>query len=326
MLKRTNASPFLSIIIPCYNTARFIGRTIEMLLQQDLSDCELILVNDGSTDNTLSILQKYESVPNIVILNQMNQGVSVARNAGLSVARGKYVYFLDSDDTLTDGSLKYFKQAIMSHPDCQFFAFGYETRRSGITGRKYVFPRFDDKEISGRILTQSFLSKKLCVHICSCIYERKFLTDNQLRFKEGVTIGEDVLFLLQTMFCVSKVYYSKRVSFVYQIRNDSAMQGYKSYSRAQYKSQQLFQEFLLPIAQTRKDYRRSIYFFLLYSYISNLVHYIKSPLKDKTLNACFVSDGNIRYKRNFTMNIPCWFMMKLSMFIPIRLILKLIKS
>ena len=173
----------LSIIIPCYNSEKFIAKTINMLLRQDLSNCELLLINDGSTDGTLSVLQKYRSIPEVVIINQVNKGVSEARNAGLLVAQGQYIYFLDSDDMLTDGSLSYFKSILSKHADCQLFCFGYETKKNGMFDKRYVFQRFDDKEISGRILTQSFLSKKLCVHICSCIYERRFLIDNQLGFR-----------------------------------------------------------------------------------------------------------------------------------------------
>lgn len=91
----------MSIIIPCYNSDRFINNTIKMLLCQDLSDCELILVDDGSIDSTLQVLQKYESSDsNVRVISQLNQGVSAARNTGMLAARGKYIYFLDSDDTL----------------------------------------------------------------------------------------------------------------------------------------------------------------------------------------------------------------------------------
>lgn len=320
-----NPQPLISIIIPCYNSDRFIGNTIEMLLQQDMPDCELILVNDGSTDMTLSVLQKYKSMSDVIIIDQNNQGVSVARNTGLSVARGKYVYFLDSDDTLTDGTLKYFKQIIVAHPNCQLFAFGYEARRNGVTDKKYVFPRFDSKEMSGRVLTQNFLSKKFCVHICSCIYERSFLINNQLNFEHGLTIGEDVLFLLKTMFRIDRAYYSARISFIYQIREDSAMQGYKSYSHTQYKSHTVLREFLLPIARNDKSIRRYINFFLLFSYLSNLRYYLKSNFKSKELNKQFIEDGKIRYEQNFTSNIYYWLAMKIVLFIPIKLILLIMK-
>lgn len=87
-----NQIPILSIIIPCYNSEKFIGSTVEMLLRQDLSDCELILVNDGSTDDTLLILQKYESAENnILVIDQPNRGVSAARNTGMLAAHGRYI-------------------------------------------------------------------------------------------------------------------------------------------------------------------------------------------------------------------------------------------
>lgn len=317
--------PVLSIIIPCYNGERFIDDTLRMMLQQDLADCELIVINDGSTDNTSSILRKYESYPQIRIINQPNQGVSVARNNGLSAAQGRYIYFFDSDDALTDGSVKYFKQLIAEHPNCQMFALGYETRRNGVVEKKYVYPSFDKKELSGRELMQNFLTKKFCIHICSCIYERRYLLDNHFCFKPGIAIGEDVLFLLQTMFSVKRVFYSERLSFVYQIRNDSAMQGYKSYSMKQYNSHTLLREYLLPIANMDNSMSNYIYFFLLFSYLSNLRYYMKSDVKSVEINRQFVKDGGIRYKACWGGNFFLWMLMKLTMFFPLRLSLQMVK-
>lgn len=317
----------LSIIIPCYNSGRFIRRSIEMLLRQGLSDCELILVNDGSTDDTLFLLREYErAYPDIYVIDHENQGVSVARNKGLAAARGEYVYFLDSDDTLTDGSLAYFKRTIAGHPDCQMFAFGYESRRGDVVEKKYISSRFDHQEISGRVLTRNFLAKRFCVHIGSCVYKRTFLIENQFYFPSGVTIGEDVLFLLRTLFQVDKAYYSQRVSFIYQIRDDSTMRGYKSYSRAQYRSHTMLRDFLLPIAKRDKKMRKYINFFLLFSYISNLRYYLCADFKDEEINRRFIHDSDIRFRKNFIGNIAYWMAMKLMIFVPIRFVLKLFKS
>lgn len=322
-----NQIPILSIIIPCYNSEKFIGSTVEMLLRQDLSDCELILVNDGSTDDTLLILQKYESAENnILVIDQPNRGVSAARNTGMLAAHGRYIYFLDSDDTLTDGTLPHFKQVVSEHPDCQMFAFGYETRRDGVKVKKYVYPRFDNKHFSGRIFIRLFLSKKICVHICSSIYERNFLLDNQLFFKQGVRIGEDILFLLQAMSQVEKVYHSARTSFIYQIRNDSTMQGYKSYSDEQYESHVELCNYLFSMARQDKSISKYVNFFLLFSYMSNLRYYLRSNLRSKELNERFIADGTIRYKRNFIENISYWIVMKMTVLIPLRIILRILKS
>lgn len=315
----------ISIIIPCYNSGKFIANTIEMLLKQNISECELILINDGSTDNTLDILKRYETNENIRIINQANQGVSVARNKGIRVAQGKYIYFLDSDDTLADGTLLHFKNVLIAHPNCQIYTFGYETRIGDIINKHYVFPHYDNQILSGQEIMKNFLSKKLCIHICSGIYEHQFLSDHQLKFKPGVKIGEDVLFILQSMKQANQVYYSKRLTFIYQIRDDSAMQGYKSYSKEQYYSHTLLRKYLLPIAENDKSMRNTIHFFLLFSYLSNLRYYLKSNLKDKELNSYFIKDGNIRYKPNLTNNLYMWLVMRISILIPLRLILYIMK-
>lgn len=319
--------PCISIIIPCYNSEHFICTTIDMLLCQHISEYELILVNDGSKDNTLSILRQYETAnDNIRVIDQPNQGVSVARNNGMLAARGKYIYFLDSDDTLTEGTLSHFKQVVTEHSDCQMFLFGYETRRNGIRDKSYVFPQFDGVVFSGRILQHNFLSKKLCCNICSCIYDRAFVLENKFILKPGLKIGEDVLFLLQLMFKVDKVYYSGRLSFIYQIRDDSAMQGYKSYSNTQYEAYMEWKKFLTTIVEKDASIRNYVNFFLLFAYISNLRYYLRSNVKSKELNTRFITDGNIRFKKNFVGNISYWIAMKAIMFIPIRLILNILKK
>ena len=96
----------LSVIVPAYNAEAFIERCLDSLLAQDLNvSHEIIVINDGSTDDTTRILQKYAVMPSVTILSQPNQGPSAARNAGLDVAVGKYVFFLDADDFAEPGVL-----------------------------------------------------------------------------------------------------------------------------------------------------------------------------------------------------------------------------
>ncbi|GHV89476.1 hypothetical protein AGMMS50267_18360 [Spirochaetia bacterium] len=117
----------ISIIIPAYNSARFIENTLTMLISQDLNDCEIIVVNDGSTDTTQSICETFVSqYPEMKLINQSNQGVSAARNTGINAAQGKYIYFFDSDDTLTTDTLSYFKKVIKNNASIDIYTFGYE--------------------------------------------------------------------------------------------------------------------------------------------------------------------------------------------------------
>ena len=102
---RTNI--LLSIIIPCYNVEKFIKNTLNSILEENLEDYEIILINDGSVDNTLSIIQEYSRIYKFIkIITQKNQGVSEARNIGIKYSEGKYIYFLDGDDYLVKGELK----------------------------------------------------------------------------------------------------------------------------------------------------------------------------------------------------------------------------
>ena len=96
----------LSIIIPVYNVERYLPECIERLIFQIDNSCEVILVNDGSTDGSSLLCQKYSSVyHNFKLINQKNMGLSRARNAGIKVANGEYLLFLDSDDYLVDDAI-----------------------------------------------------------------------------------------------------------------------------------------------------------------------------------------------------------------------------
>ena len=91
--------PKVSVIIPVYNTAEFVGECLDSLLNQTLTNIEIICVDDGSTDDSLFILRKYAEVDKrITVLTQQNKGAGVARNYGMSVAKGEYLSFLDSND------------------------------------------------------------------------------------------------------------------------------------------------------------------------------------------------------------------------------------
>ncbi len=97
----------VSIIIPAYNAGRFIAETIDSVLKQTYKDWELIIVNDGSTDNTQKIVEEYRSNnPTVHIINQENKGVSNARNAGIKKASGEFIAFLDADDVWMEDNLK----------------------------------------------------------------------------------------------------------------------------------------------------------------------------------------------------------------------------
>jgi glycosyltransferase involved in cell wall biosynthesis len=96
--------PLISIIIPCFNAELFIKETLESILNQTEQDFEIVLVNDGSVDNTISIIESIND-SRIILMNQVNSGVSIARNNGLIQAQGEFVVFFDADDLMTSNFL-----------------------------------------------------------------------------------------------------------------------------------------------------------------------------------------------------------------------------
>lgn len=106
-----------SVIIPVYNGEKFIENAIKSVLEQTTSDWELIIVNDGSTDNTISVLKKYQDNEKIKIISQANSGVSVARNTGVKNSKGNYIAFLDADDVWHKNHLEVMQTLAGKYPD-----------------------------------------------------------------------------------------------------------------------------------------------------------------------------------------------------------------
>ena len=316
----------ISIIIPCYNSAKFVNSTIEMLLKQDLNNCELILVDDGSKDNTLEVLQQYEDWDNVCVIHQENAGVSVARNTGLAAARGRYVYFLDSDDALMPGTLDFYRQVLREHPSCKMFCFGYEMLKDGLLKKRYAYPSFDNHEYGGQLLMQNLLMKKFCVNICSSIFDRSFLLNNNLNFSSGTRIGEDSLFMYQVMLQVGiRIYYSSRICFLYQLRDDSVTQAYRIFNEDSYNSIRLKFNLFSNYSKTHKEMRPYISYFMCFIYLSNLYRYLCSDTSNTYLNRCFYEDRHLRYCPLSLVTHRWWFLMFFSRFIPVKLLLTICK-
>lgn len=266
-----------------------------MLLQQDMSGCELILVNDGSTDNTLSILQAYESSPNIVILSQANQGVSVARNVGLSVARGRYVYFLDSDDKLPSGTIAKWSKWLTNAGDLDILIFGYVSLRENKIVRNFAVPNYDKRYFSGEELLKLFLLKKIFVHNSSCLYSKAFLQKNNFQYKAGIKIAEDVEWLIKVFAVAHKVFYFKDICWNYVIRENSAIHINDKYSNDFFESFLLLKNVLTELGQRKIQLLKACNFFIGVSYSINLYRYITSKYYDARIEREFVREKRVLF-------------------------------
>ncbi len=118
----TQQAPLVSVIIPCYNQAHYLGEAIESVLRQTYTRYEIVVVDDGSSDNTLEVAAGYRDVR---LVRQENRGLPAARNAGFRASHGDYVVFLDSDDRLLAEALAAGLSCFSRHPECAFVFGGY---------------------------------------------------------------------------------------------------------------------------------------------------------------------------------------------------------
>ncbi|MCL2174290.1 glycosyltransferase [Candidatus Saccharibacteria bacterium] len=195
--------PLLSIIIPVFNAEKSIGGLVAHVLEQAMADFELILINDGSEDDSLAIIEKFEKEdPRVQVFSQTNHGQSSARNVGISRARGKYIIFLDADDDIEPTMIeKLSGRMIETRVDlvvCQMrqnfikndrivsstivYAAPLPEHRSGEDFRTYVVRLLG---INGRLY-----------HPANKIYRTDLIKKHGVKFQEGLNFGEDLTFNL----------------------------------------------------------------------------------------------------------------------------------
>ena len=208
--------PKLSIIIPAYNAEQYIKPCLDSILQnskESLSETEIIVVNDGSTDNTLKILESYNQYKNIKIHTTKNKGVSAARNLGISLAKGDWITFIDADDTISD----------------HFVDKNIPRFNEDILIKCEVVNQISDKAQVGRAVsktTREFLHGLILGQIngfsVSYFYDSKIL--KSIRFREDIYFMEDLVFLMEYLKkCkVKKIIEYKDAFYLYRNNMESA--------------------------------------------------------------------------------------------------------
>ena len=182
---------FLSVIIPIYNAEKYLSECLESLLEQDLSreDYEIICINDGSTDCSLEILKEYAAnYSNVFIIDQCNKGVCRARNAGLEIARGDYVWFIDADDFIQDSAFGKLK-SITAQSSCDMLTVGCYTFYEALSE--------EEQELKKHYQIRENLFGN-DVYVILHLFRTSFLRDNGLRFKHlKLKYSEDTIFVYE---------------------------------------------------------------------------------------------------------------------------------
>ncbi|MBD5385734.1 glycosyltransferase family 2 protein [bacterium] len=212
-------TPFkLSIIIPCYNVGEYIGNTLDSILKQTDKSWEVIAVDDGSTDNTLDILHSFsKDNSRIKVITQNNSGVSIARNEGLKLATGNYVYFLDGDDTIATNLVEEVNQYV-HHRHSDIILFGFKEQKSPSKERIHL-PKSNKKQT----LLNKFLTNQQLIHICSCVFNREFIINQNIIFDRATSFSEDREFISLSLDKADSIGIIRKVLYTYLYRETSAM-------------------------------------------------------------------------------------------------------
>lgn len=225
----------LSVILPVYNVEKYVFQCIRSIYMQEMDekDFEVIVVNDGTPDNSMSVIKPLLSKhSNILILEQENQGVSIARNNGLKNAGGEYVLFIDPDDVIIPGSLKYLlEQALINMPDVLIGDYvkmrntQIEDLLSGKENREAMFGSqgngISEVKDGGDYFIQCY-NPAAGYTFCN-FYKRRFLVENKLTYRPGITFTEDTLFTLHCFLHATRIIRCSEFFYIYRQHSASAM-------------------------------------------------------------------------------------------------------
>lgn len=214
----------VSVIIPVHNGEKYIGRCIDSLIKQEFSNWELIVIDDGSTDNTVKICQTYSSLDfRIKIYSQVNQGVSAARNHGLQLAQGKYIAFVDADDWVSNDYLETLVH-ILKNNNAELSVAGYiEVRNLVEFESRNVDEKTTIQRMQGNDLLNSLYNTTQSGYLWNKLFVTNIIKENNLTFEKEITVWEDMLFCFRYMLKIKSMVVTNRVVYAYFQNSDSVM-------------------------------------------------------------------------------------------------------
>lgn len=234
-MKKVN--PFFSLIIPVYNVEPYLERCLESILSQKFNDYEIILVDDGSKDNSGKICDDYaKKYEFIKVIHKKNEGLGYARNSGLSFSSGKYIWFIDSDDTIDVNSLSFLYNELNDN-FVDLICFGFSKINSNNKKIFDVIPKYKKQFVDNdTIKNDVFLdfiddlgkNKNFNMSACMCCIKKSFIDKYNIFFKsEREFISEDFYFFTELFNKVSSLLILDLSFYNYYINNASLTMSYK---------------------------------------------------------------------------------------------------
>jgi glycosyltransferase involved in cell wall biosynthesis len=201
-----NNNPLVSIVVPIYNVEKYLSRCLDSICSQTYTNTEIILVNDGSTDKCPEIIQSYAIRENrIKVVNKPNGGPTSARNAGVSIATGKYIWFIDSDDYANLDALgKMIEVACQNNSDIVISGYKLIPNIEKPNDSIYVGPQFN-KNITGTEALLLMLCHKIGSDPWARIFKRSLYVENDIVLPAEIWAGEDTLLNYQMFLYAKKI-------------------------------------------------------------------------------------------------------------------------
>ena len=222
-------TPQISIIIPVYNSASTIEKCVNSIMKQDFKDYEVLLVNDGSVDKSMLLMQQMAAQDRrIVSIDKKHEGVSAARNMALEKARGNYVCFIDADDTVESNYLS----VMYEHRDADMVICGYYVDWMSADGvlqkqEKHLLTQKGMFDISKGCDVISELFKNGKIHInCNKLLKKSIVDANQIRYKP-IPVNEDYMFMVEYLKHANTVYACENMTY-HWVREDGRTTGVNS--------------------------------------------------------------------------------------------------
>ncbi len=207
----------VSVIVPVFNSSQYIGATLDSIINQDFDSFEVIVIDDGSTDDSLDIINEKLSTTNVpnTIIHQENQGVSSARNKGIEASNGVYLVFVDSDDYITPNHL-----SELYNGETDFSLIQIIKKEGNIISKPHVYSQ---SIISTKEFIEMELKMQIPFNFVQLMYKSDIIKNNSIKFPSDYIYGEDTYFALVALSYGDKVAISNEVTYHYIQHSSSAI-------------------------------------------------------------------------------------------------------
>ncbi|MEE6651397.1 glycosyltransferase [Limosilactobacillus pontis] len=279
-------NPLISIIVPIYNVEKYIRTCIESILAQTYRNVEVIIVNDGSTDQSLAVISDLIcSHHNVKVINQKNQGVSVARNTGIDVATGKYITFVDPDDKIMPGFVSSLYQ-IADKTGADIVRGSFRDFNGNIP--KDWVPDFNVPANCGTIVLDQLLSSNISLVVWSSIYRLDFINSNHIRFTPGIVVFEDGDFTIRAYMLAKLVATSPEPNYAYRRNRQGSVLTTNNAQKMSLSEEKVISQFISMLKHEESDVLCSLILKSIYTCMTYWTRTIvKNHLSLDRTNSCF---------------------------------------